>query len=47
MVSIDDLGSRAWAFQRTRLLNHKNPGWRRSAILDFDAKMQKRDFLKN
>ena len=46
MVSIDDIGSRTWAFQRTNYWTHKIK-WRRSAILDLDAKMQKRDFLDN
>jgi len=45
MVSIDDLGVRTWAFQRTHYWT-LNPRWRSSAILDLDAKVPKRDFLK-
>ena len=33
-------------FSKNPLLDQKNPRWRRSAILDFDTKMQKRDFLE-
>jgi len=44
MISIDDLYT---GFSKNPLFDHKNPRWRRSAILDLFANMQKRDFLKN